>query len=205
MPIHHAVLGLLGAGPSYGYQLKSDFETAVGPQWGGLNIGHVYQLLERLSRDGLAEARREPQTARPDRVVYAITRAGRNELLEWLTTASPVQTGYRDDLFLKIMVASRLGDRPALEQILSSERLRLLQDLRDLSAAASTSHDPVVTLLVDSARLEARARLEFLSRARDAIPQLVARAAPETEQSGELTNQASTTERSHDSPVAQQQ
>ena len=34
MPIQHAVLALLSAGPSHGYELKSAFEAAVGPQWG---------------------------------------------------------------------------------------------------------------------------------------------------------------------------
>ena len=46
MPLHHAVLALLSAKPAHGYELKSSFEQAVGDQWGGLNIGHLYQILE---------------------------------------------------------------------------------------------------------------------------------------------------------------
>ncbi|MGL5811632.1 MAG: PadR family transcriptional regulator, partial [Nocardioides sp.] len=134
MPIHHAVLALLHRGPSYGYQLKSEFEAAVGPQWGALNIGHLYQLLDRLSRDGLAVTRRDPQPARPDRLVYAITEAGDIELRRWLVAEEARPHGYRDDLFLKIMAAGRLGDRETLELILSRENARLLQELRDLAA-----------------------------------------------------------------------
>ena len=55
MPLHHAVLALLAAKPAHGYELKSSFELAVGEQWGGLNIGHLYQILDRLARDGLIE------------------------------------------------------------------------------------------------------------------------------------------------------
>ena len=76
MPIQHAVLALLESGPSHGYELKTAFDTAVGPQWGALNIGHLYQVLERLSRDGLVTSERRPQAVKPDRVVYEITAAG---------------------------------------------------------------------------------------------------------------------------------
>ena len=55
MPLHHAVLALLAAKPAHGYELKGSFEQAVGDQWGGLNIGHLYQVLDRLARDRLIE------------------------------------------------------------------------------------------------------------------------------------------------------
>ena len=40
---------------------QEQLEEAVGDQWGGLNIGHLYQLLDRLGRDGLIESERQPQ------------------------------------------------------------------------------------------------------------------------------------------------
>ena len=66
MPIQHAVLALLAEGESYGYELKGDFEASIGPQWGGLNIGHLYQVLDRLVRDGLV-TKREVRSARTRR------------------------------------------------------------------------------------------------------------------------------------------
>ena len=80
MPLHHAVLALLADKPAHGYELKGSFEQAVGDQWGGLNIGHLYQILDRLSRDGLIESERQPQPIKPDRVVHHLTPAGRAEL-----------------------------------------------------------------------------------------------------------------------------
>ena len=75
MPLHHALLSLLADGESYGYELKGAFERSVGAQWGTLNIGHLYQVLDRLKRDGLVEVvRAEPHPRRPDRLIYAITR-----------------------------------------------------------------------------------------------------------------------------------
>jgi len=58
MAIQHAVLALLADRPSYGYELKTAFESSVGPQWGTINIGHLYQILDRLSRDGLVTSER---------------------------------------------------------------------------------------------------------------------------------------------------
>ena len=36
MPMQHAVLALLADGESHGYEIKTSFEDAVGPQWGEL-------------------------------------------------------------------------------------------------------------------------------------------------------------------------
>src|SRR6202142_3133584 len=122
MPLHHAVLALLADKPAHGYELKSSFEQAVGDQWGGLNIGHVYQILDRLSRDGLIESERQPQQVKPDRVVHHLTDAGRVELERWLSEPSPRQRGYRDDFFLKLMAAVQTGEEQALDGVLSRQR-----------------------------------------------------------------------------------
>src|SRR6266540_801858 len=102
MPIQHAVLALLEGGASYGYELRAQFKESVGPQWGDLNIGHLYQVLERLVREGLVTRREVEQRRRPDKVVYRITRSGRDELQDWLKTPFVRSGGYRADFFLKL-------------------------------------------------------------------------------------------------------
>ncbi len=64
---------LLTRASAHGYALKGSFEQAVGEQWGGLNIGQLYQILDRLARDGLIESQRQPQAVKPDRMVHRIT------------------------------------------------------------------------------------------------------------------------------------
>src|SRR5438105_2719005 len=110
MPIQHAVLALLHDRPAYGYELKSAFERDIGPQWGELNIGHLYQVLQRLVRDGHVTKRAVPQSDRPDKIVYRLTASGRRELEQWLGQPFVHQSGYRDDFFLKLFAAARLGD-----------------------------------------------------------------------------------------------
>jgi DNA-binding PadR family transcriptional regulator len=94
MPLHHAVLALLADRPAHGYELKTSFEQAVGDQWGGLNIGHLYQILDRLSRDGLIDSERQPQQVKPDRLVHRLTPAGRAELDRWLAEPAIPTRGY---------------------------------------------------------------------------------------------------------------
>jgi DNA-binding PadR family transcriptional regulator len=174
MAIHHALLSLLDRGESYGYELRTELERSVGPQWGQLNIGHVYQLLERLRRDGMIEiVRTDPQPRRTERVIYAITDEGRRELREWLETASPPSTGYRDDLYLKLTAAARF-DLETLERVLRQEREALLGELHTLRELAAGENDELVALLLDGATLQVRARIELLDRAEHRAPRLAA-------------------------------
>ena len=165
MPLHHAVLALLEAKPAHGYELKGSFEQAVGDQWGGLNIGHLYQILDRLARDGLVESERQPQPVKPDRLVYQITQPGRDELGRWLTEPTPRSRGYRDDFFLKVMAAAQAGDPVLLAAVLRRQRAHLLTELRSLAEARAAAPSPVVALLVTAAELHARADLGVVDAA----------------------------------------
>jgi DNA-binding PadR family transcriptional regulator len=159
------VLVLLEAKPAHGYELKGSFEQAVGDQWGGLNIGHLYQILDRLARDGLVESERHPQPVKPDRLVYEITPAGREELNRWLSEPSQRSRGYRDDFFLKVMAAAQAGDPDMLAAVLRRQRAYLLAELRSLAEARAAAPSPVVGLLVTAAELHARADLEVVDAA----------------------------------------
>ena len=165
MPLHHAVLSLLAEKPAHGYELKGSFEQAVGDQWGGLNIGHLYQILDRLSRDGLIESERQPQQIKPDRVIHRLTPAGHAELDRWLNEPARPVRGYRDDFFLKIMAAARSGDRGTLAAVLGRQRAHLLRQLH----ALANSHEAYTTrfdsLLITAAELHLRADLEVVDAA----------------------------------------
>jgi DNA-binding PadR family transcriptional regulator len=172
MALHHALLSLLAEGESYGYELKPAFERSVGPQWGALNIGHLYQVLDRLKRDGwIAVVRAEPQPRRPDRLIYAITASGREELERWLAEPSPPATGYRDELHLKLVAAARAGSA-VLTGVLRSEREVLLGELHALRSLGRD--DAAAALLIEGAALQVEARLRLLELAEADAAGLVA-------------------------------
>ena len=172
MPIHHAVLALLAESPSYGYELKSKLERAVGPQFGNLNIGHLYQVLERLERDRLVTRRVVEQTAKPDKAVYRLTKEGRSELMDWVATPYVRTSGYRDDFFLKLVAAARLGAEH-LDRLLDVQRRAYLKELAALGEArARAPDDAIVRLLIEAATLHTRADLSVVEAAeglRDAM------------------------------------
>jgi DNA-binding PadR family transcriptional regulator len=176
MALHHAVLALLADRPAHGYELKSRFEQAVGEQWGGLNIGHLYQVLDRLARDGLIESERQPQQIKPDRLVHRLTPAGREELDRWLAEPAVRAHGYRDDFFLKVMAAARSGDQARLTGVLDRQRAYLLRELHGLAKARGLAGDTSVeSLLITAAELHVRADLGIV----DAAEQTIKAAAPE--------------------------
>jgi DNA-binding PadR family transcriptional regulator len=169
MPIQHAVLALLEGRESYGYQLRTQFRETVGPQWGDLNIGHLYQVLDRLVRDQLVTKREVEQDNRPDKYVYRITAAGRKELENWLAQPAVRQGGYRDDFFLKLAAASRLG-RTTLKRVVRTQREAYVAELAALGQLSSKHRDePLISLLIQAAVLHTEANLKIVERAeRDA-------------------------------------
>lgn len=165
MPIHHAVLAFLSERESYGYELRGEFREAIGPQWGEFNIGHLYQILDRLVRDGLATKHEIPQTDRPDKYVYRLTQAGREELDRWLNAPFVRQGGYRDDFFLKLLAASRLG-RKELDEVLRIQRDAYLGELATLTELRDQHQDQqLVALLIDAAIRHTQANLEIVEEA----------------------------------------
>lgn len=172
MPVHHAVLALLADGPSYGYELRARFEESVGPQWGQWNIGHLYQVLDRLERERLVTKRVAPQQDRPDRVVYRLTKAGRAEVDTWLATPF-VRRAYRDDLFLKIFAASLLG-REELETVVRVQREAYIAELGALAKLRRRHRgETLVSLLIEAAILHTKADLRIVEHAEAASGELV--------------------------------
>jgi DNA-binding PadR family transcriptional regulator len=176
MPLSHAVLALLADGPSHGYELKSRFEAAVGPQWGGLNIGHLYQILDRLVRDGFVVRSHVTQSDRPDKTLYQLTQDGTGELVGWATAPHVRTGGFRDELFLKLLAATRLGSA-ALDAFTAAQRQAYLSDLAGLAALRrQTEPDPLVALLMDAAVAHLKADLQVVESAERRLAALAAQA-----------------------------
>ena len=104
MSVRQSLLAILDQGPCYGYQLRSEFDRRTGSTW-PLNVGQIYNTLDRLERDGLVE---KGQTDAQGHVFWQITDAGSAEVRDWL--AAPVEraAGTRDELAIKLAVAATL-------------------------------------------------------------------------------------------------
>ncbi len=162
MSVRHALLALLTEGPKYGLQLRQEFEERTGDVW-PLNVGQVYQALQRLERDQLIESDGEghdgPQKS------YRITRSGSAELASWLRTPPDLATPPRDELVIKVLVALRLPgvDVADLLQVHRRSVIELMQRYTYLKAEGPP--DDVSLALVADAELF---RLEAIVRWLDA-------------------------------------
>ena len=107
MSVRHSLLALLSEGPKYGFQLRQEFEASTGDVW-PLNVGQVYTTLDRLERDGLAES--DDIEADERQRNFRITQNGEEELARWLRMPPDLTQPPRDELVIKILVASRLPD-----------------------------------------------------------------------------------------------
>ncbi len=105
MSVRHALLALLAEGPKYGLQLRHEFEERTGEVW-PLNVGQVYTTLQRLERDGLVESDGEGEVG-PQKS-FRLTADGGAELDAWLLTPPDLSSPPRDELVIKVLVASRV-------------------------------------------------------------------------------------------------
>ena len=162
MSVRQSLLAILDQGPCYGYQLRAEFDRRTGSTW-PLNVGQIYNTLERLERDGLV-SRGEPDEQ--GHVYWQITDAGSAEVASWLS--SPVERGQatRDELAIKLAVAATLPgiDVAAVIQTQRTASLRQLQTLnRAKFAGGDDSPEELAwSLVIDSMIFAAEAEVRWL-------------------------------------------
>jgi DNA-binding PadR family transcriptional regulator len=157
MTIRHSLLAIIDQAPCYGHQVRAEFERRTGGSW-PLNVGQVYQTLERLVRDKLVVQ----HDAEGGRVTYAITDAGHAEVAAWLV--SPVVRDGRDELAAKLALALTLpgADVAALITAQRTVTAAELDHLRSKPPAGSDAPPVAAALILDARMRAAQAELAWL-------------------------------------------
>jgi DNA-binding PadR family transcriptional regulator len=162
----HVILALLEGGPSHGWEMKSRIEAALGPEYGGLNKGYIYEVIHKMEREGTISSRVEPQEGmRPDRSVHEITGAGREQLSQWLGEPVRRSAGFRDEFVQKVLAASlRGGDE--VRYFCRLQRQALLAEARTLQRLRrERDEDPGAAFTIEVAILRTNAELECVEAA----------------------------------------
>lgn len=159
MSVRYGLLTLLEQRPMHGYQLRQEFEASTGSTW-PLNVGQVYQTLNRLERDGLVEVTGENdnETQR----VYAISTAGRDAVRQWFATPIHPTSPPRDELAIKLAMAVRT---PGVDitRVIQTQRAATVRTLQDYTRAREAAVDDLSWLLVvDSLIFAAEAEVRWL-------------------------------------------
>ena len=160
MSIRHGLLALLERGPSHGYHLRAEFDTATGATW-PLNVGQVYTTLDRLERDGLVV-----QDGAPDadgRIAYRLTDDGRAEVRTWFGSPVSAKAAPRDELAIKLALAVTTPgvDVLAVVQTQRSATMTSLQELTRLKTRGADG-DLAWSLVLDSLVFRAEAEIRWL-------------------------------------------
>jgi PadR family transcriptional regulator AphA len=117
MDVKTVCLGMLTDGEASGYDLKKEFESSFS-HFFAAGYGSIYPALNALARDGLVECRHIPQDGKPDRKVYKITEAGREQFLAALENPCPSHKVRSE--FLATMCFSHLMSREQIETVLQN-------------------------------------------------------------------------------------
>jgi DNA-binding PadR family transcriptional regulator len=162
MSVRQAMLALLEQGPMYGYQLRSEFERRTGSAW-PLNVGQVYTTLTRLERDGLVESQGDDGAGH---LVFAVTRAGREEVAAWFSSPVPRTQPPREELAIKLALAVSVPavDVGTVIQRQRSATMAALQDYTRLKRRATGDgpHELAWGLVLDSLVFNAEAEIRWL-------------------------------------------
>jgi DNA-binding PadR family transcriptional regulator len=155
-----SILAILDARPSYGLQLKNEFEARTGGVW-PLNVGQVYATLARLERDGLV--RPSSGDRGETQIVYEITDAGRDRVASWFSDETRHTAPARDELVLKLVMASAHPDVNAVDVIQTERRVavQLLQEYTRIKSGEGSS-ELGWDFLLDSLIFQTEARVRWL-------------------------------------------
>lgn len=172
MSVRQSLLAILDQGPCYGYQLRAEFDRRTGSTW-PLNVGQIYNTLDRLERDGLVE---KGDVDEHGHVYWQITDAGSAEVATWL--ASPVERsgGTRDELAIKLAVAATLPgvDVADVIQAQRGASVARLHSLRQAQPRAGDPSDPAELareLVRDSMVFAAEAEVRWLEHTEQRLAQ----------------------------------
>ena len=166
MSVRQSLLAILNQGPCYGYQLRAEFDRRTGSTW-PLNVGQIYNTLDRLERDGLVrKASADTDSAETGaHNTFEITDAGRLEVGRWLDSPVVRTTASRDELAIKLAIAVTL---PGVDiaHLIEVQREATCRNLRELTRTRNATDDSesaeqlawllVVDSLIFAAEAEAR-------------------------------------------------
>lgn len=162
MSVRNALLALVSQHPAGVYRLKQMFEDQTCGAW-PLNIGQVYQTMQRLERAGCVVSHQETNAGR-DSEVFEITDAGRAILDEWWSTPVPRENPERDELVMKLAVAAA---DPSVDvaSLIQTQRRATLAVLRDVTRLKANADERELAwkLILESHVFDLEAELNWLN------------------------------------------
>lgn len=109
--LREVILTVLAHRPMTGYEIARNFDQVLSHFWRASHQ-QIYRELARMNQDGYVAFRAVPQSGRPEKKLYSLTKTGRAALKKWVASPTAPQRP-RNDLLVKVL-AGLLVNKPAL-------------------------------------------------------------------------------------------
>ncbi|GLQ07077.1 PadR family transcriptional regulator [Sneathiella chinensis] len=166
MDIRTLCLGLLTFGEATGYEIKKAFQDRMSMVYDA-SFSSIYPSLNRLTKEGLVSCRAESQSRRPDRKVYSITPAGREEFLKEIHNA-PAADKFRSD-FLATLMFSHLLQPGNVSRLIDNQIMDYRQKKDELSQGCGMKQSQSEQFLCGFGVTMYQAAIEYLEQNRHLI------------------------------------
>ena len=117
--LKHGILGLLNYHEKTGYEIMTVFRDSLNHFWTA-QTSQIYRELQTMEKAGWIKQRHVEQVGKPNKNVFSITDAGREELLRWLR-ADNLPRSVRDPFLMKTFFR---GELPVEENIAYFKTIR---------------------------------------------------------------------------------
>lgn len=138
MSLYHLILGLLNDEKLSGYDLNKKFDQAARHFW-TTDQSQIYRALHKMLERGWVDVEVVVQDDNPNKKVYSLTRDGRDELRQWVTT--PILDDTVRESWLGQIHFGAVAEIEQILPLLNANRDEIVRRLRDLEAIASAVPD----------------------------------------------------------------
>jgi DNA-binding PadR family transcriptional regulator len=153
-----------------GYDLKNAaFDESINHFWPA-DQAQIYRTLDKLAEQGLVTSQIELQQDRPNRKVYAITDAGREELGRWLLVTHALPA-HREPFLIQLFFGSNLNNAQLIAhlegQLHQHEALLRLYEQIEIDSCPDPAIDRALELrrmALDLGMLQEKAYIEWATR-----------------------------------------
>lgn len=135
MSLKHATLIALVENDATGYEIAKWFDEGLGYFWQASHQ-QIYLELSKMNKLGLVSFKEQEQSGKPTKKIYKISKAGKDELISWLSQPTP-RPVYKDAILMKVFAGHLISPTLLLKEI-ESQRASFLQSRAELEQVEKT-------------------------------------------------------------------
>jgi PadR family transcriptional regulator, regulatory protein AphA len=120
--IRYILLGYLKYYPMSGYDLKLNLEHSISHFWHA-HHSQIYTTMRKLEEEGLVTSKIHPQEGAPDRRVYSITEAGKEEVNRWLDKPMKQASPIKEEFMVRLFFSSGRESQEVTAELIMQRKL----------------------------------------------------------------------------------